>query len=317
MRGRAEALASAGRDAEIRGRQRLEEAAGVLVAAPEAARTVNRALAGPVSRDLEAEALEQLARRVLESPEFERFVREAAGSRLARELLEDAVRSAELQHAVEEILAGPAVRNALRRETRTYWEEVSASVRRAARRLDDAVEGAARRALARPRRAAATQAAGLASRGAAFAVDLAITHVAVLAAGALLGVFGSLLGLSAPQWLVGAFAGAGWTLLVGGYVVLFWTTVGQTPGMRALGLRVARLDGRPLGLGRALIRFAGSLVAIAPLFLGFVPVLFDERRRALQDFLAGSVVVRDGGAPVQLSDRAAPSARRSPAPGRG
>ena len=39
------------------------------------------------------------------------------------------------------------------------------------------------------------------------------------------------------------------------------------------------------------MRLIGLGLAIIPLFLGFVPVLFDERRRALQDFLAGTVVV--------------------------
>jgi len=34
----------------------------------------------------------------------------------------------------------------------------------------------------------------------------------------------------------------------------------------------------------------GLVLAIVPFFLGFVPVLFDERRRGLPDFLAGTVV---------------------------
>jgi hypothetical protein len=38
------------------------------------------------------------------------------------------------------------------------------------------------------------------------------------------------------------------------------------------------------------VRFAGLLLAIVPLFAGFLPVLFDERRRGLPDYLAGTVV---------------------------
>ena len=41
------------------------------------------------------------------------------------------------------------------------------------------------------------------------------------------------------------------------------------------------------------MRLAGLVLAIVPLFAGFVPVLFTERRRGLPDFLAGTVVVYD------------------------
>ena len=40
-----------------------------------------------------------------------------------------------------------------------------------------------------------------------------------------------------------------------------------------------------------LLRFAGLLLCIVPLFAGFLPVLFDRRRRGLHDMLAGTAVV--------------------------
>jgi uncharacterized RDD family membrane protein YckC len=49
--------------------------------------------------------------------------------------------------------------------------------------------------------------------------------------------------------------------------------------------------GRRPGLGRSLARLVGLALAIVPLFAGFLPVLFDRRRRGLQDLLAGTVVV--------------------------
>ena len=39
------------------------------------------------------------------------------------------------------------------------------------------------------------------------------------------------------------------------------------------------------------MRFVGLVLAIVPLFAGFLPVLFDARRRGLQDFLAGTTVL--------------------------
>jgi uncharacterized RDD family membrane protein YckC len=39
------------------------------------------------------------------------------------------------------------------------------------------------------------------------------------------------------------------------------------------------------------VRFVGLVLAIVPLFAGFLPALFTERRRALPDFLASTVVL--------------------------
>ena len=41
------------------------------------------------------------------------------------------------------------------------------------------------------------------------------------------------------------------------------------------------------------VRLIGLVLAIVPMFAGFIPVLFSKRRRGLPDFLAGTVVVYD------------------------
>ena len=94
-----------------------------------------------------------------------------------------------------------------------------------------------------------------------------------------------------PTWVAAALAGAWWTLAAGAYFVLCWSVTGQTPGLRLMGLRVVDAHGSPPGVGRSVVRFVGLLLAIAPLFAGFLPVLVDRRRRGLHDFLAGTVVV--------------------------
>ena len=303
LRGRAERLAAAGREAEARGRRGLEAAAGGILASPETARTLDRALTETVPDALGDEAIETLARRLLESPTFERVLREAAESRLAHDLLDEAIRSAELQRAVEGVLSGPAVRGALGRETRTLWGQVTARVVAATGRLDDSAERLARRAIGRHPRAAsaATPYVGLTGRGVALLVDLALTNVILLTVAALLGVVGWLLGISLPGVVLGALAGAGWLLFLTGYFALFWSTAGQTPGMRVIHARVQGRDGLPPRVRTSLLRFAAALLALAPLGAGLVPVLYDSRRRALHDFIAGTVVVRD--APPPLAGR--------------
>lgn len=307
VRDATDGLADSGRRAEARARRRAEDAAAELLGAPETVRTVDRALTGPVPAALTDESIERIARKLLESPAFERMLREAAESRVAQDLTDEALHSAELQRAVEEILAGPGVRNALRRETRTLRDDVTERVRAATGSLDDRLERGARRAFGRAERAPSVAYAGLTGRLAAIAADIAITHLALLAVASAVGLLGWLLGLSAPGWVIGALLGAGWSVVVGGYVVLFWATAGQTPGMRLFGLRVVGPGDRPPSVGRSVLRLAGTVLALAPLGAGFVPVLFDGRRRALQDFLARTVVVRD----VELRPAAA-SPQRSP-----
>ncbi len=55
--------------------------------------------------------------------------------------------------------------------------------------------------------------------------------------------------------------------LAAAYQATCWTLAGRTLGQRALGLRVAALDGRPVGPGQALIRLVGGGRASATVVL--------------------------------------------------
>ena len=133
--------------------------------------------------------------------------------------------------------------------------------------------------------------AGVATRAVALGVDAALAQLIVLAAGALLALAASLVGNASMDTAEKLLAAFGWAFTVGAYFVLFWTTTGQTPGMRLMGLRVLGPEGEHLSFTRALVRLVGLALAIIPCFAGFVPVLFDDRRRGLQDMLARTVVV--------------------------
>ena len=77
-----------------------------------------------------------------------------------------------------------------------------------------------------------------------------------------------------------------WALPVFALMVYLLTALtGLTLGKRLLGIRVARLDGRPVGFGWALVRTL--------LLLAVVPALFTDRdQRGLHDRAANTVVVR-------------------------
>jgi uncharacterized RDD family membrane protein YckC len=142
--------------------------------------------------------------------------------------------------------------------------------------------------------------AGIATRAIGLAIDVAIAQVIVFAGGAVLALVASLVDMNLDSGPAAALAAVAWFVVVGFYFVLFWSTAGQTPGMRVMGLRVRTYDGRRPGLARSFLRLFGLGLSIIPLFAGFLPVLVDDRRRGLLDMIAGTVVVyAEAGLPVE------------------
>jgi uncharacterized RDD family membrane protein YckC len=146
---------------------------------------------------------------------------------------------------------------------------------------------------------------GLVTRSIAFAVDAAVINLIAIAVGAVVALAVSV--LSVPDWLetvLLAVGGAAYLLWTVGYFATFWSTTGQTPGDRLMQIRVCRADdGKPLSVARSVFRLGWLTVAAIPLFAGFLPILFDDRRRGLHDMLAGTVVVASA-SPAHTQGRA-------------
>lgn len=85
--------------------------------------------------------------------------------------------------------------------------------------------------------------------------------------------------------------GFGWGALYFTAFLALWR--GQTPGKRALGLRVIRLDGRPIGWWIAFERFGGYAASFSIGLLGFAQILWDRNRQGLHDKAVETVVIRD------------------------
>ena len=85
--------------------------------------------------------------------------------------------------------------------------------------------------------------------------------------------------------------GIGWSGLYFTFFLGFWR--GRTPGKRLLGVRVVRLDGRPLGFWVSFERFGGYAASLFTGLEGFARILWDRNRQALEDKLAETVVIRD------------------------
>jgi uncharacterized RDD family membrane protein YckC len=98
-------------------------------------------------------------------------------------------------------------------------------------------------------------------------------------------------------------------LVVAGYpIVLEWLTKGRTVGKLALGLRVVRDDGGPIGFRHALVRGLAGLVLEKPGLLfplttiaGLFTISTSAREKRIGDMMAGTVVLNERSAPQALA----------------
>jgi len=148
-----------------------------------------------------------------------------------------------------------------------------------------------------PERVALTlELAGLGARAFAFLVDAVCVFLLWVVGLVLYSISGDLLReLQGLSWVgqllvVAAVVSSGW-----GWDVL-WEVAGggRTPGKRALGIRVVRLDGAPVGLGEALARNLLRAVELPLVYApGVLAVALGSRRQRLGDLVAGTLVVRE------------------------
>src|SRR5438477_1318637 len=148
--------------------------------------------------------------------------------------------------------------------------------------------------------------AGIGSRGAAAIIDtliqvlaltvivIALSATAVMGAALNIGTGGA--GTGALIFLVALYVLAVFVVTAGYYVLFEIVWSGQTPGKRALGVRVIRENGYPIRPIDAVIRNLVRVVDWLPASYGFVLIamLLNKRSKRLGDFAAGTIVVREG-----------------------
>ncbi len=76
------------------------------------------------------------------------------------------------------------------------------------------------------------------------------------------------------------------------YHIAFWTWRGQTPGKMLLGIRIVRVDGKRIGLGRAIIRYIVYPLSAILLLIGYLMIIWDSKKQSLHDKAAGTCVVK-------------------------
>lgn len=142
----------------------------------------------------------------------------------------------------------------------------------------------------------ATLYAGFWRRVVAYLVDFIIIFV-------VLGITFAVLGA-----IAGAAAGDNAGGVIGGLVALFYliyivalwlyfalmesSARQATFGKMALSIKVTDLDGRRIGFGKATGRFFGKIISGLILYIGFMMAGWTEKKQALHDMMAGTLVVR-------------------------
>ncbi len=110
----------------------------------------------------------------------------------------------------------------------------------------------------------------------------ALTVVLGLVSGVILLIF----------WPLGIVAATIGSLALLLYFPYFWQRSGQTPGMKLMQIKVVRdRDGGPLTWGAAFLRLFGYWISGLVLYLGYIWILIDKRKRGWFDLLAGTVVI--------------------------
>ncbi|MBA3051721.1 RDD family protein [bacterium] len=132
------------------------------------------------------------------------------------------------------------------------------------------------------------------------AIALFFDSIILTIAGGLIGaVLGFLLALAVgdvsgfmPLFnLVGFVIGAA-------YYICMHGSYGQTLGKMLIGIKVIKINDEPLSYGTALLRYIGRILNIITLFIGYIIVAFNRKKRGMHDFIAGTKVIYVKKSPV-------------------
>ncbi|MGE5582378.1 MAG: RDD family protein [Bacillota bacterium] len=163
----------------------------------------------------------------------------------------------------------------------------------------------------KPETPAASTYAGFFRRGAAFILDyLILFGLEILSAGVIAGIISAMSVFTRKPLdfhIISGFAGGfGAVLAVAihwGYFTGFETSKYRaTPGKRMMGIYVTDLDQKGLFFGQANIRYWAKILSMLPLFSGFILAGLTKKKRALHDFIAGTIVLKDKKPELEITE---------------
>jgi uncharacterized RDD family membrane protein YckC len=266
----------------------VEVAAEEAIVAAVESKAVERAMA----RVLEGPVVEEAVEGALESEAVKKALLEAMDSELVDEVWRRLLAGEQVQQLVERIAEAPEVRAAISAQGMGLLEDIGRTIGNLARRLDDRFERIVRRLFFRQPRVLPTDRAGAVSRGLAMAIDGVFVNLAFTAFVALVTLVANTFGGNGEggSSLAIAVGSTAWLGFGAIYLLGFWSLAGQTPGMRFVGIR---LDEERLRPRRSVKRLVGLGLSVITFGIGFLGIVFGERRRAWDDRFSATEVVYD------------------------
>jgi len=99
----------------------------------------------------------------------------------------------------------------------------------------------------------------------------------------------------------------GWNIFEGGREIIWFNNIlfmlyfivmeggnqNATFGKRLVGIRVTDMQGAPIGYEKAVIRNIGKILSAFVLLIGFIMVMFTERKQGLHDLIAKTLVLHN------------------------
>src|SRR2546427_9145120 len=77
------------------------------------------------------------------------------------------------------------------------------------------------------------------------------------------------------------------------YTIGFWSAGGATPGKMLMKLQIVRADdGGEISVGTALLRYVGYFISGIAVGLGFLWIIWDDKKQGWHDKIAGTRVIR-------------------------
>ena len=273
----------------------IERVTGELIAGGVPQTVVDQVLASQVPEDLidrllSREVTMRLTERILEEPGIVPAANEVLESQVVDEISETVLNSDELAAVITKIANSDEVRDAIAQQSFGLVTELGAQISTLTRRLDSWLERFPRKLAGKPARTGPVPEAGLASRGLAFAIDYGVVTLFLFVISAVVNLIAGFF-TNRPPGIVALLFGAIAFGVVGAvYLLAFWTLDRQTPGMRFMRLRIEPVVEDDVSFWDALRRLVGFVVSFVFL-IGYLMILFSDRRRGLLDRIADTVVI--------------------------
>ena len=102
-----------------------------------------------------------------------------------------------------------------------------------------------------------------------------------------------------PNYILLYIAGDGWGNVLS--FVMSWLyyaylesgTTQATVGKKAMGLKVVTTEGQPISFGQATGRYFGKILSFLILLIGYLMMIWDEKKQTLHDKMANTLVVKN------------------------